>query len=309
MTLMDFVEKCYRIFRENRSFARRYTFENRSKNSENLCIILAGYKEFTWDIIFDRINKFSNNDIDICILSSGLYSKRLSDIAKKYNWSYLSTKQNKVTLIQNTAIKLFPNAKFIYKLDEDIFVTKNFFNTLKETYFQVQNEERYEVGFVAPMIPINAYCYGELLRILNLEDYYEKHFEKIKYRYDEDVMIVYNPDVSRFLWGENNLIPQIDDLDKLLNNSKFSYSASTIRFNIGAILFPREVWEKMLYFKVDFTNGLGRDETQLCSYCITTSRAMIVSENTCVGHLSFSLTNAEMEDYFKENPEKFQIKQ
>ena len=122
MTFMDFVEKCYRIFRENRSFARGYTFENRSKNSENLCIILAGYKEFTWDIIFDRINKFSNKDMDICILSSGLYSKRLSDIAKKYNWSYLSTKQNKVTLIQNTAFKLFPNAKFIYNIDEDIFL-------------------------------------------------------------------------------------------------------------------------------------------------------------------------------------------
>ena len=46
-------------------FTRRYSFENRSKNSENLCIILAGYKEFTWDIIFERINEFSDEDMEV----------------------------------------------------------------------------------------------------------------------------------------------------------------------------------------------------------------------------------------------------
>ena len=52
--------------------------------------------------------EYLNDEMDICIVSSGLYSDRLSEIAKKYGWSYLSTKRNSVTLTQNTAIKLFP---------------------------------------------------------------------------------------------------------------------------------------------------------------------------------------------------------
>ena len=90
-------------FKHITSFTRRYKFEDRSKNSDILCIILAGYKENLWDIVFDRIDKFSDEKMDICIVSSGLYSEKLSQIAKEKNWSYVSTKQNSVGLIQNMA--------------------------------------------------------------------------------------------------------------------------------------------------------------------------------------------------------------
>ena len=124
VNLINFIKKIYLNIKNIYAFTRRYKFENRSKNKDTICMILAGYKEFTWDIVFKRIKEFSNDDIDICIVSSGLYSERLSKIAKINGWSYLSTKRNCVTLAQNMVLKLFPNANYIFKLDEDIFITK-----------------------------------------------------------------------------------------------------------------------------------------------------------------------------------------
>ena len=302
------LEKIYFEDRNVISFARRYKFEDRSKGSDTVCMILSGYKEFTWDIIFDRIKKFSNEEMDICIVSSGLYSEKLSKIAEDNNWSYISTKRNSVTLAQNTVIKLFPNAKWIYKLDEDIFVTKNFFKTLKNTYTEVQENGFYNVGFVAPIIPINGYSHVVLLKKLGLVDYYNANFEKVKYAAGSERMIESSVDVAKFMWGEGEKIPHIDDLDKKLNESDFSYSSSPIRFSIGAILYHRSLWEDMNYFKVDITKGMAVDETQICEYCMSKSKAIVIAENTCVGHLSFGLQNNVMEEFFKENQDRFLIK-
>ena len=302
------IEKIYFEDRNVISFARRYKFEDRSIGSDTVCMILSGYKEFTWDIIFDRIKKFSNEEMDICIVSSGLYSEKLSKIAEDNNWSYISTKRNSVTLAQNTVIKLFPNAKWIYKLDEDIFVTKNFFKTLKNTYTEVQENGFYNVGFVAPIIPINGYSHVVLLKKLGLVDYYNTNFEKVKYAAGSERMIESSVDVAKFMWGEGEKIPHIDDLDKKLNESDFSYSSSPIRFSIGAILYHRSLWEDMNYFKVDITKGMAVDETQICEYCMSKSKAIVIAENTCVGHLSFGLQNNVMEEFFKENQDRFLIK-
>ena len=306
--LVNFYKKTDLKIKNITAFTRRYKFEDRSKNKDTVCMILAGYKEFTWDIIFERIKKFSDDSMDICIVSSGLYSEKLSELAKINGWSYLSTKRNCVTLAQNMAIKLFPNAEYIYKLDEDIFVTKNFFKTIKNTFNEVQNNGKYNIGFVAPILPINGYCHVVLLEKLGLTEYYEKHFEKAKYASGRERMIENDSDVARFMWGENDKVPQIDDLDNFLNSSDFSYSASTVRFSIGAIFYTRQLWRDMHYFKVGLTAGMGVDEVQICEYCITNSKAMVVAENTCAGHLSFGLQNKDMENYFKSHPEKFAIK-
>lgn len=309
-------QKCIKLakkliftFKNETSFTRRYKFEDRSKNSDTLCMILSGYKEFTWDIIFERIKKFADDDMDICIVSSGLYSQRLSEIAKENNWSYISTKRNCIPLIQNMALKLFPNAKYIYKLDEDIFVTKNFFKTVRETYDEVQENGEYNVGFVAPILPLNGYAHVRLLKKLDLMDYYEEHFEKVKYAAGSQRFIESNEDVAKFMWGRNDIIPHIDDLDQILHDMPFEYSASTVRFSIGAIFYHRDLWEEMPYFKVDFTKGLGMDEVQLCAFCINSSKGMIISENTAVGHLSFGPQNHEMEKFFIENQNRFLIKE
>lgn len=290
------------------SFTNKYVFENRSNNCDSLCIILAGYKEFLWDNVFDRINKFSEENIDICIVSSGVYSEKLSKIAENNGWSYISTKRNSITQTQNTAIKLFPNAKYIYKLDEDIFITKNFFKTLKNAYEHVQEKGEYNVGFVAPILPLNGYSYVPLLKKLNLINYYNEHFEMVKYAAITN-MIDNDSEVAKFMWGEGDIVPHIDDINEMLQNSPLSYSAVPIRFSIGAILFHRDLWENMKYFNVRLGIGLGLDERQICTYCMINSQAMIVSENTCVGHLGFQNQNEDMKKYYFNNPQRFEIKE
>ena len=55
--LINLAKKTIFTAKDRTSFTRRYKFEDRSKNSDTLCIILAGYKENLWDIVFDRIDK------------------------------------------------------------------------------------------------------------------------------------------------------------------------------------------------------------------------------------------------------------
>lgn len=156
----------------------KYYFINRSKNKKKLCIILAGYKSFIWDEVFYRIKSFVDDDIDVCVLSSGLYSKELESICEKNEWSYLSTKKNHVGLVQNIAINLFKNAEYIYKLDEDVFITSGFFKKLEETLVDAEKNTRFHVGMVTPLIPVNGYTYIKVLEKLNLLNEYEEKFRK-----------------------------------------------------------------------------------------------------------------------------------
>ena len=68
----------------------------------------------------------------------GLFNEKLNKMCEEKKWSYLSVEENKVTLAQNIAIELHKDAKYIYKLDEDMFITKGFFENLKDTYLKVK---------------------------------------------------------------------------------------------------------------------------------------------------------------------------
>ena len=141
--------KLYETLREikkkhiiKKKLTNKYVFENRRQDKNKVCFVLAGYKEFVYDAVFSRIKKFVPDDIEVCLLSSGKYSDILSKIAKNNNWSYLSTKRNNVSLIQNVAINLFDKAEYIYKLDEDIFITENYFENLFKTYQDCQKDRK-----------------------------------------------------------------------------------------------------------------------------------------------------------------------
>jgi hypothetical protein len=244
--------------------------------------------------------------IDICIVSSGLFSERLLSICKNNGWSYLCTKRNCVTLALNIAIERFPEAQNIYKLDEDIFTTKNFFENLLECYEHTEKESEYIPAFVGPLIPINAYGHMRILKKLSLEEEYTRRFQKPRYAVGAKRMIESSPDVAKFFWDE---ILLIDELDALFAKQEFTFSVSPIRFSIGAILMKRETWDRMGHFEVGKGNDMGCDEVQLCSLAMIDARAIIVSENTVVGHLSFSKQNDAMKEYFLAHPERFQIKE
>lgn len=281
-----------------RRITGKYVFVNRSKGKKKLCIILAGYKEFLWDEVFFRVKKYASDDIDICVLSSGLYSQKLNDICKKNEWSYLSTKRNHVGLVQNIAINLFKNAELIYKLDEDIFINKGFFEKLNETLIDAKKNLNIHVGMVTPLIPVNGYTYIKVLEELNLLNEYENKFGKTYYDTTRDNKVISNIDAVKYIWDKTSDLKKINEnlLEKPLE-----YDVCPIRFSIGAILFERKLFEDMGYFKVSKTLGLGEDEEDICCYCLNESKAVVASKNTIVGHLSFAPTNKDVEKLYKEN--------
>ena len=138
-------------------------FLDRQKNSQILLYVLAGYKPFLYEDVFARLKKFTPPFCEICIVSSGVFDKKLYDIARENDWSYLSTAQNNLSLAQNLALLLYDKAEFIFKMDEDIFLTQNCLKKLLDTYVHAQNYGHYNVGFVAPLIPVNGYGHVRIL--------------------------------------------------------------------------------------------------------------------------------------------------
>lgn len=287
----------------------KYVFEGAKKDSEKLCYILSGYKPFLWDIIFARIKAFIPDDYDVCIVSSGLYSDKLSTIARENNWCYLSTKTNNVALVQNVTISHFKKANYFFKLDEDIFVTDHYFDNLIHLYTYLKKESSFDVGVVAPMIPINGFAHALVLERYHLTKDYENKFERVLQKAGGDRMIENNPEAAKYMWGENSSVPNIDKIATDLNNDSFSFVPVPVKFSIGAILFDRSMWETIGYFKFPSKKApfMGGDESQICSECVLQGRPFIVSKNAVVGHLSFGKQNQAMKDFYLTHPEIFAL--
>lgn len=281
-------------------------FINRSKNSNKMLVVLAGYKEFLYEVVFDRLKQFCDADIDVCIATSGKYSKEIDEICEKNKWSYLSTKENNVSLVQNIAISKHPHAEYIFKLDEDIFLTKNYFNNMIQALEHAE-KGNYNPGVIAPLIPINGYGYSRILEKMNMFDEFEKRFGPINCLLGRSNLVISDPNVAKFFWTKD-LGFDIDDMNEKFSHEPKVELACGVRFNIGAILFRRCIWEKMKGFTVVHgSNALGQDETQLCSYCVSASCPVMVSENIVVGHLGFGPQNSEMKVFFEKNKQLFKI--
>lgn len=289
-----------------RNFKCHARFENRQKGYKKLCIVLAGYKSFLYDNVFARLKKYLDEDIDVCIITSGIFSKEVQQMCKKEGWSYLSTKENNVSLVQNVSIKLHPKASWIYKLDEDIFITENYFKNMMRAYKHA-SLGFYNPGVIAPLIPINGYGHIRILEKNGAVDIYTEKFEKPKYLTGPDRSIEGNPEAAKFMWGDGGVIPSIDEMNNTYQSDELEERVCAIRFSIGAILFERSLWEEMGYFKVVTGAGMGEDEIQLSHFCTSHSRPIMVSENIVVGHLSFGVQNESMKEYYLNHTDLFGI--
>lgn len=296
--LFDKAYELYRNIEHKNNLTNNYKFEDRKQDKEKVCFVLAGYKDFLYDNLFGRIKKFISDDIEVCILSSGKYSEKLSEIARNNQWSYISTKRNNVALIQNVAINLYNKAKYIYKIDEDIFITKHFFEMTYKTLEECKENGKYVPGIVAPTIPINGFSHMIILERFKLKEIFANKFEKPRCMAGNSRMIENNPEVAKFFWGEGEYLPSIDKVDAIMCEDEFEYVSCPIKFSIGAILFERKLWEKMRMFRVDSGAGMGNDEKQICTFCMLNSLPIIVSKNTAVGHLSFGKQNEIMKQFF-----------
>lgn len=294
----------YRLYKNSHG---KHQFIDRSKGSDDLCIILAGYKEFLWDSVFGRLKKFVPESVDVCVVSSGMFNTKLNELCERNNWSYLSQKKNNLCLAQNLAIIKHNKAKNIYKLDEDMFITKEFFHSMKYTYDRVKKEDRYDIGFIAPLIPINGYGYIRLLEKFGKLRKFESKFGKAHFTGGNSNLdnFTKNPNIPIFFWKEIDEFKDIDVTSDKLGKEEFTYSICPIRFSIGSIYFKRELWEEMGMFDVGRGNGMAMDEIKLCSFCNTNSYAIVVSENCLVGHLAYGPQMETMRDFYTNNTHLF----
>lgn len=304
--MYQYLKKEKDIYREKEKFKFSGTYIDRSKGYDKLCIVLAGYKEFAYSAVFGRLKKYQMPDMDVCIISSGLFSEKLQEICEKNNWSYLSTERNHVGLVQNIAISKHPKAKYIFKLDEDIFITEHYFENMLKAYMHAQNG-KYIPGIMAPMLNINGFSYAKILEKLNLVSIYEKKFGKFKYATGPSNAIENNTELAKFMWGEGGDVPNIDELNSKFSKEELCECPCPYRFSIGAILFERKLWEDMGCFSVDSNGaGMGVDEEEIDRYCFMNSKVIMISENIVVGHLSFGKQNSVMKEYFLNHPEIFE---
>ena len=194
------VKKWREKLQKRRNLAFKGNFVNRSNGENILCIVLAGYKEFLFPSVFGRLKKYMMEGIDVCVVSSGLYSSKLEKMCDENRWSYISVKRNNVMLAQNVAIHLHPQAKYIFKLDEDIFITEHYFANMMKAYEHAK-EGDYTPGVLAPLININGYGHMRILEKLELKQIYKEKFEVPKYMAGRQRMIEWNPAVAKFFWG------------------------------------------------------------------------------------------------------------
>jgi len=291
-----------------------YLFDDRRKNSDRLCIVLAGYKELLWGDVFGRLRRFVPDDMDVCIMTSGLLDNTLRDLAAEYQWSYLSTEINHLSHIQNLAIRLHPTAEWIFKIDEDIFLTDGFFEKMLETWQEVETRGAYYPAFVAPLINVNGYCHVRLLEKLDLLDDF-RHTGLSDGKVTEGLRlntnVLNNPAIAKYMWGESQpVLRNIDALTQRFLAEPLSYSICPIRFSIGAILFSRENWIQFEGFPVTFIGsdfGLGDDEEHIGEYAFYYGKAIVVNENVVVGHLGYGPQTIAMLDYYKENRSRFSL--
>ena len=285
-------------------------FIDRKKNYDTMLIILAGYKKDLWDITIERIHQFLPEKIDVCIVTSGKDDETLKEYCIKYNWSYLGTDVNCLTLAQNLAIDYHPAAEWIYKIDEDMFITEGFFENMKSTY-QMALTGHYVPGFVAPLINVNGYGYIRILERLGLLDDYELHFGKAAYTdgLTHHREVILNTNFAKYMWGvSKEELRSIDKLNRIFQSDPPSYSICALRFSIGAILFTRSMWLSWGRFPVPAKgNGLGLDEEAVCWRSMFQSRVIIVSDNSVVGHLGFGGQSKEMTKYYLANRELFLV--
>lgn len=224
--------------------------------------------------------------------------------AKKYKFSFLKLEHDLLAQAQNTAIRLHPDAKWIFKIDEDILLSDNYFAKMKRAYSNALKDLYYPVSFLSPLINLNA---GGFRRFLETIDKWGEFKEKFPSRYyfnlcslSPEIDIIHqNTEAAKYIW--KNSIPFDKVAKKIEERNQHKYSVCPIRMSIGAILFTREKWEEWGYFDVKGVGEMGAEERQVCAYSINSMQTIIIVEDVFVGHLGFYTQKETCHQFFDEH--------
>lgn len=284
----------------------RTVFDDRRKMAPVLVCVLAGYKPDLWPCFFPRLNR-ALPDADVCIVSPGIRLEGLVEKCKEYRWSYLSTATNDVALAQNVCYWLHDSAEMIVKIDEDMFLLPDTIRVLLDEYRNIKREGAIDPGFVAPMIPLNGFCYRPLLEMLALLEQYEQRFGRARMA-TTGTSLQANPAAARWIWEQT--APLRVTATRLADMSACRLLCP-IQFSIGLIAFEREFWKAIRFFPVHrhrLLTGhstLGGDEAYICAKAVETSRPGVVTTAALAGHFSFGPQYAEMLSLLRSRPELF----
>lgn len=307
--------KYIKWWKQRRLIARNYIFDNRSHNSENLLLIVAGFQEFYWDTVFGRVSKNCKQfeeSMDVCVCVPCGENKGGEDVlnnirkrCEEKGWSLVYLYDDLLAQAQNTAIMLHPHAKWIYKIDEDIILSDYYFSKLKRGYSLAERCLFAQIGFVTPLINLNAACFPYFLETIGKKNEMRELFGDVHIRYPKEVgdPVHRSCDFARWIWEQSTPFDTISK--KVEDYNKGKIFQANIRLSIGAILFTREYWQSIGYFDVAYIGAMGVEEVQMNSFSFNNMQAIAIVGDTFAGHLGFGSQKQECKDFYEKNKHLF----
>lgn len=289
-------------FFASRTFAKMYSFDDRQRGCEYLLLIIAGFQPYYWDSLMSRVEqcvKHSVHPMDVCICvpkGEDNNAAILKEKAEQFGWSCLVLRDDLLAQSQNTAIRLHSKAEWIFKIDEDIILPTDYFDRMIAANKRADDSLIYKVGFLAPLINVNANGLEPFLRALGEVDSFTDRFGRLRVTYDEKDIIHQSPELAKWIWERSVPFDKVASLIRQKNEGQFLIVP--IRFSIGAIFFSRDIWQSMGGFKVGLRAALGFEEVQFCNYCQNYRYAMAVATDVFVGHLGFFPQKQVCHDFF-----------
>ena len=284
----------------------RCVFDDRRAGTPELVCMLAGYKPDLWPFVMPRF-RTALPESDVCLVSPGMRSDALAEMCRAAGWSYLSTVTNDVSLAQNVCYRLHDRAELIVKLDEDMFLLPTTISALLSEYHAIKREGVVDPGFVAPIIPLNGFCYRTLLEMLGLLSEYEANFGVARIA-TTGVPVQCSPAAALWIWEKTSPLAATA---ARLAAKKIERLLCPIQLSIGLIVFERCFWEAMNYFPVyrrklmAGLSTLGGDEAHICASATQMARPAIVTTASIAGHFSFGPQYSRMRDLLEARPEIF----
>ena len=186
-----------------------------------------------------------------------------------------------------------------------MFLLPNTITTLLEEYQAIKTEGWIDPGFVAPMIPLNGFCYRPLLKMLGLLEAFEAQFGPARMA-ASGIPLQTDPNVARWIWQRTAPLETSAARLAALPRQRLT---SPIQFSIGLIVFERAFWEAIGFLPVHRHRLLAGINTlggrALCARAMQASRPGVVTTAVMAGHFSFGPQYAGMTDLLEERSDLF----
>jgi hypothetical protein len=258
-------------------------------------------------VVFPRIEKNIPVDADVCLMSAGKVDDELSELAAKNSWSYLSTALNDVSLMQNIAISLHPDAEIIVKVDEDMLLPERTIGDLIDFHRRLRSESIVHPAFTAPTININGSCYRGLLETLRVLEDFEARFGPAQVA-TRGIAATDDVEAARWIWERTG---PVEHTAKILREREPDVQMAGVQFSIGLIAFERAFWDEIGRLPVHRhrlalgKSTLGGDEEYICRQAVYRGRPMAIAPHVFAGHFSFGRQYDGVLDLLRRQPAIF----